>query len=368
MRTADAAGRLAVVFYIRELKGLRDYTMAQGYSGNWLRYLRFGVFICLTCAALCLADACRALTRAELYQATAPVANPSEAARSVAFAAALRIVLVRVTGRRTADEDPALAPLVNNAARYVQQYRAAPDNQLWVAFDGAAIERWLTQNGQPLWGRERPATFIWLAVQSGPQPGTVVTADDTSELKMALDSAAGVRGVPLRWPTAPELQQNHLDYGALVGASPSTLADLGHRLGGEGTLIGHATNATLAAGVHWTFLFQDRSSEFSGAVEGVNRAADTYAGIFAVSGTLGAVDIEVTGVSDIADYALVQGYLESLTFIAHVGVEELNGDTVRFRLTTRGGLEPLQHALALNGRLQPIAAGDNGVQRFQLRR
>jgi len=41
---------------------------------------------------------------------------------------------------------------------------------------------------------------------------------------------------------------------------------------------------------------------------------------------------------------------------------------VRFRLTTRGGGEPLQHILALNGRLQPIAAGDNGIQRFQLRR
>jgi len=342
--------------------------MAQGYSDNWLRYLRLGAFICLTCAGLCLADAARALNRAEIYQATVPVANQSEAARPAAFAAALRIVLVRVTGRRTADEDPVLAPLINNAARYVQQYRAAPDNQLWVAFDGAAIERWLTENGQPLWGRERPATFIWLAVQSGAQAGTVVTADDTSELKMALDSAASVRGVPLRWPTAAELQQDHLDYSALVGAGAGTLADIGHRLGGGGTLIGHATNATLAATVHWTFLFQDRSSEFSGAVEGVNRAADTYAGIFAVSGTLGAVDIEVTGVSDIADYALVQGYLESLTFIAHVGVEALNGDMVRFRLSTRGGPEPLQHALALNGRLQPIAAGDNGVQRFQLRR
>ena len=33
----------------------------------------------------------------------------------------------------------------------------------------------------------------------------------------------------------------------------------------------------------------------------------------------------------------VQSYLESLTFISHVGVETLNGDTVRFRLTTRGG-------------------------------
>jgi uncharacterized protein len=364
MRTADAVGRLAVVFYIRELKGLRDYIMAQGYSDNWLRYSRLGAFICLTCLALGLSDAGRALTRAELYQATAPLANQSEAARPAAFAAALRIVLVRVTGRRTADEDPALAPLINSAARYVQQYRAAADNQLWVAFDGPAIERWLTQNGQPLWGRERPATVVWLAVQGG----TLVTAEDASELKSALDAAAALRGVPLRWPTAAELQQDHLDYAALTGASPGTLADLGRRLGGEGTLIGRASNATLTATVHWTFLFQEHSSEFSGALEGVNRAADTYAGIFAVSGALSMVDIEVTGVSDLKDYALVQGYLESLTFIAHVGVETLNCDTVRFRLTTRGGPGPLQHVFALNGRLQPIAAGDNGVQRFQLRR
>jgi hypothetical protein len=68
------------------------------------------------------------------------------------------------------------------------------------------------------------------------------------------------------------------------------------------------------------------------------------------------------------DYATVQGYLESLNFVTHVAVESLSGDTVRFRLTTRGGIEPLQHAIALNGRLQSVAAGDNGIQRFQLRR
>ena len=108
-------------------------------------------------AALCLAR-CRAvaLTRAELYQATVPLAERCEAAQTAAFEAALRIVLVESPGRRTAEEDPALAPLIGNARRYVQQYRAAPDNQLWVSFDGAAIERWLTQNGQPLWGHERP--------------------------------------------------------------------------------------------------------------------------------------------------------------------------------------------------------------------
>ena len=71
-------------------------------------------------------------------------------------------------------------------------------------------------------------------------------------------------------------------------------------MGAEGALIGRASNATGDAGVRWTYLFQDRSSEFSGGpCEGVNRAADTYAGIFAVSGSLAPVDIEVTGVSDL---------------------------------------------------------------------
>ena len=102
----------------------------------------------------------------------------------------MKIVLVRVTGRRTAEEDPALAPLLSNARRYVQQCRTAPGNQLWLAFDSAAIERWLTQNGQPLWGRERPSTFVWLAVQTGPQTGTVITSEDGSELKAAIDAAA----------------------------------------------------------------------------------------------------------------------------------------------------------------------------------
>jgi hypothetical protein len=281
----------------------------------------------------------------------------------------MKIVLVKVTGRRTADEDPAFAPLITNARRYVQQYRAAPDNQLWVAFDGSAIERWLTQNGQPLWGHERPATFVWLTVSSNGQSGTVVTAEDASELKSAVDAAAAGRGVPLQWPSTSDLQRNHLDYSSLSSASPASLVDLAHRLGAEGVLIGRAANSSPAAGIRWSFLFQDRSGEFSGAAaDGVNRAADSYAGIFAVSGSSAPVDIEVAGVSDLREYARLQAYLESLTYVSHVGVEGFSGDTVRFRLATRGGAEALQHVLALNGRLQPIAAGDGGVPRFQLRR
>jgi uncharacterized protein len=342
--------------------------MQQFLSVFSLRNLRPAVLLCLSLSALCLGTAAAALTRAELYQATVPVADRSEAAQSAAFQAAMSVVLVRVTGRRNADEDSAFGPLLGSARRYVQQYRGGPDGQLWVSFDGPAIERWLTQNGQPLWGHERPATFVWLAVQTGPQTGTVLTAGDTSELKSAIDAAAVLRGVPLIWPTPADLQRNHVEYAAVNGGASALLADLGRRLGGEGVLIGRATGPSSTAGVRWTHLFQDRSSEYSGALEGVNRTADLYAGLFAASGNLVPIDIEVTGVNDLREYANVQSYLESLTFISHVGVAGLTGDTVRFRLATRGGAESLQRTLSLNGRLQPIAAGDNGILRFQLRR
>jgi hypothetical protein len=324
------------------------------------------VWICL--AALSLGEGAAAITRAEMYQATAALADRSDAAYSAAFQDAMKTVLIRVTGRRNADEDPALSSLVSNARRYVQQYRAAPDAQVWVAFDGPAIERWLTQNGQPLWGHERPTTLVLLGVQSGAQGGNVLTTDDSSDLKTAISAAAAARGLPLMWPSGAELQKFHIDYSAVSTGSSSTFAEIGRRMGSDGVLIGRASSSSANANVRWTHLFQDRSSEYSGTLEGVNRAADLYAGMFAASGGVVPVDIEVSGLNDLRDYASLQSYLESLTFISRVSVESLSGDTVRFRLSTRGGVDSLQRALSLNGRLQPIAAAENGIQRFQLHR
>jgi hypothetical protein len=347
-------------------EAFRDNTMAAILSDNFLRYLRLALVLCCGCAALGLAG--RAASAVETYQVTVPLADRSEAAQSAAFQMALKVVLIRVTGHLGADQDPTLAALIGNARRYVQQYRAAPDKQLWVAFDGPALERWLTQNNLPVWGQERPPIFVWLTEQTGPQAGTAVTSTDGSELKHAIDAEADTRGIGLIWPSAADLQKNNLDYAGINNTSPAALLEIGRRSGGEAALIGRASNASASAIVHWTFLFPDRSGDFTGALEGVDRAADTYASLFAASGGIVPVDIEVSGINDLKDYAGVQAYLESLAFVSHVGVQSLSADTARFHLMTRGGAESLQHALALHGRLQAVGAGDGGILRFQLRR
>src|SRR5580704_7543151 len=201
------------------------------------QYFRRFSIVWACAAALFLGEAAAALTRGEMYQATAPVADRSEAAQSAAFQNAMKTVLIRVTGRRNADEDPALSSLVSNARRYVQQYRAAADGQLWVSFDGPAIERWLTQNGQPLWGHERPTTLVVLGVQTGAQTGTIITTEETSELKAAIDAGATARGLPRVWPRGAELQKFHIDYSTVNNGPPSAFADIGRRMGSDGILL-----------------------------------------------------------------------------------------------------------------------------------
>jgi hypothetical protein len=303
----------------------------------------------------------------DVYQASVPVPDRSEGGQAAAIQAALKIVLERVTGRRPGEIDPLLAPLLGEARRYVQQYHPIANGLLAVSFDGPAIDRWLAQNGAPVWGPERPSTFVWLAVQTGPQSGFVVTREDASELKTAIDAEAGARGIPLAWPTAQELQGYHLDYASLGAVAPGLLADTAHRLGGDATLIGRASNASAAAMVRWTLLFQDHGGDASGALEGVDRVADTFATLFATSGTLAPLEIDVDGIDDVRQYASVQNYLESLTFVTQVNVTAMSSDTVRFRLNMRGGIEPLQRAFALGGLLLSRGEGTAGVQRFHLR-
>ncbi len=166
-----------------------------------------------------------------------------------------------------------------------------------------------------------------------------MTADDTSELKAAIDAAALRAGFAAdlaeRRRTAEEI---HLDY---RGRERRRSRPLWRRLAGawaaRGCSIGRASGASATANVRWTHLFQDRSSEYSGTLEGVNRAADIYAGHVRRQRQAVPVDIEVSGLNDLRDYASLESYLESLTFISHVSVESLSGDTVRFRLATRGG-------------------------------
>lgn len=351
----------AVVFYI-EVSTRHNCMIKQSVFG-FGRGLAAAVATLVLFAGLPWTSA-RGAVVSDLFQASVPLTDRTEAGMSAAFSAALREVLVKMTGRRSAALDPVFAPLLASARRYMQQYRSAAGNQIRVAFDGPALERWLVQNGQPSWGRDRPVTLMWVGVADRGGGGRILTREDDSELRKALDAQADSRGIPLLWPSAMDVQRQGVTYASLAQGSGSALADSAKRFGASGVLIGRASDPRPGSPVRWLFVFQGRSSEFSGAEEGLERVADSYASLYAASGDSVAVDLDVTGVNSLAIYAAVQNYLESLTQVSHLAVTGFDADTMHLRVAARGGLPPLKRVIAEDRRLieEP---GIGGVPRFR---
>jgi hypothetical protein len=111
---------------------------------------------------------------------------------SVQAQSALRTVLVRATGERSAANDPALSQILAQAQSYVIGTRPASGGMVTLFFDGAALERDITAAGRTVWGVERPLVLIVLT--GGPASGAF---ESRRQVEGAMDSAGNRRGQPM---------------------------------------------------------------------------------------------------------------------------------------------------------------------------
>lgn len=324
-------------------------------------------------AALCIgvlafSGPATAAVVANLYEASVPVNGRGDAARNAAFAAALRIVAVRASGQRDAGDRLNAATLAD-ARRYVQRFGDNPDGTLQVGFDSASIDRILAQNDLPIWGRERPLTLVWLAIEeSTGQQNWVGLGTVVPETRIA-QQVADLRGLPLAWP-AMDMEDRML-ANALDGDQGATrLATLASRYQADGVLVGRARRATTGElSIRWSLHFGETVQETMGSVpEGIQFAADQLARTYAAAaGAVQDVVVDVAAITTLQAYAETLNYLEGLTLVRAAAVEQVNGDTVRFRLQVRGDAGLLARAIRLGSRLVPEQSASTADNRLTLR-
>jgi hypothetical protein len=315
--------------------------------------------IWLVCALLA-ADA-RAVTVPDLYEAEVPVESQSADERSDAVRQALAAVLVRVTGRPGVAADPALSGLLEDAESFMQQFGYTADETLRVGFDGAALRDALLDAGQPVWGSERPATVLWLAFDSGGGRRALIGADSDSDVVELLESIATLRGVPLILPLLDSEDLSRVSFSDVWGGFDEVLLAASERYGADAVLIGRAARSSDGRMlVRWLLHFRGQREEWRGSLDdGIQRAADRYAETFAPAGdrTLRALRIDVAGIDGLRAYGAVSQFLEELTLVQSVGVEEINGDTIVFRVALRGEPSTLDRAISLGRMLEPVENG-----------
>ncbi|HEY6643462.1 DUF2066 domain-containing protein [Povalibacter sp.] len=297
-----------------------------------------------------------AVTVPDLYEASVPVTSN----RDAAFIEALRSVVIRVSGRP--DAPARLGGALSNPRQYAQRFGFTADNVLQVVFDGVSVDRLLTDAGLPVWGRERPATLVLVNVTTTSGSSYWIDSSAVSAEREVIARAARQRGLPIVWPdmTTQDRTQINADAAA-TGGEPTALMQTAARYSANAALLGVArSDGAGGMSVRWTLASDDGAVNSTGSLEeGVNLAASTFARVYSASGTsLDNLAVEVSGITTLGAYASTLNYLEGLTLVRGVSVEQVLGDTLKFRLAVRGDATTLRRALALDGRLVPTATSD----------
>ena len=326
--------------------------------------------------AVLLATSARAAELPDLYEAEVPVSSQESGERESALGLALRRVFTKVTGQRNVDLHEPLAAALKVPRHFVQQfqYRSVRGGdpeageeeslQLWAKFDAELVDALLRGADLTVWGRSRPSTLVWLSVESA-EGRDLLAAEDASPYFRSIEEGAQRRGIPVVLPlldledrlalNPDELWAGFFDDLRAASARYDAEAILLVRLREFQPTLSEARWSLLMDGgeQHWT----TRSDLPELLLEdGVHMAADFLAARYArpaEEDATGMVDMVVTGVRTLHDYARALEYLDSLEEVERVDVDAVEPDQVRFRVAAHGGRHAIRETVALGSTLSP---------------
>ena len=344
--------------------------------------LRLVVFFCLACGF----QQVSALQVQGLYEAEVPVPSKAETERNLALGAALRNVLVKVTGERNPQSYPGIVQAMSHPGELVEQFRyrstasdssdTATDDEgglkLWARFDSQVVDRLVRDAGLPSWGKNRPSMLMWLAVED--QSGrSLIGADDSPTITNVLHAAAGNRGVPFVVPLMDLVDRSVVSVSDVWAGFPDRILQASSRYRADIVLLSrvHQPNTTqwearwrlFVDGAPHDWTLRNNALDVM-LVRGVNHAADIVAARFTQSASGAgdsAVDLAINDIRTLGDYARTLSYLKSLDGISRIDVKGASGNQVSFSLAIRGGASAFSQVIGLGRTLTPTSA-DGGLQ------
>jgi uncharacterized protein len=326
-----------------------------------------------------------AATFDNLYRVTVPPDPAAPNQREAAIQAAMARLLIRVTGSRNAPLDPTLQPLIGGAESLMTSYGLdLQGRNATVAFNGSRLERAVRDLGMRFWGGERPLTLLWVAVDDGVGGRTLLGANETAELGAVISpqmtellaavraeivAAADERGLPIAWPLLDAEDLSRVSFLDVWGRFEEVVLAASVRYRADAVLIGRVRPGTFGNEVEWLFVngIERQQLPVAAIRDGLDAAADRFAGELGTVGGLNLTLLTVRNVSTARDYARVLSYLERQSVLESVDVESLSGGTLSLRVAARGDPTVLERVLALGGVLRPAAGvGAFGSLTFEI--
>lgn len=316
---------------------------------------------CLACA---LVSETGAVTVRDLYTVTVEPTVETGRQRADIVRLGMEQLLVRVTGRPDAVASPDLEPLVEDAEQYINSYGSSRDGQHYqVGFQESAINRELADRNWPVWGAERPMTLLWIAIESAAGERAILSeSPDEDELspemlelmqsvRDEIKSTADRLGLPVTLPLLDLVDMQAVDFADIWGRFDDRIAFASRRYDADAELIGLVQARDFGLDIEWSLLRdgRSRSARPTTIAEGIEWLASGYAAEYSTIGGDRTTRVLIRDIDNFSDYGRVMHYLESLSVLESVDVEDFDGTDVILSLTLRGGDETLSRLLTLGG-------------------
>ncbi len=310
-----------------------------------------------------------------LYTAQVPIKNMSERARESAIHNAFEQVLVKVSGDSTITRMPALKEDLSHADSYVDQFNyfdhrtensdgmLSSSLNLRVQFDQMSINRLLKKAKQNIWGRQRPLTLVWLAVQTTDGRKILGSSSDNAIAKSITKDAA-LRGIPIIFPTLDLQDLNNISANEVWKFSKDQIIQASNRYSPDAIFVGQLqVNNKGEWQAKWIEFAKDSEQtwettgkKLSDVIQpALTQLADQLAKQFLVQGTHGKdwLTITITGIHSFADFARLKNYLNQLSIVQNLETDNIEPNYVVLQLQVNGGQQQLQRLLNLDERLVP---------------
>ncbi len=363
---------MAWFFTVREQRAVSDF----------IRFESMKKIVWIACCLFCSAPLfVHAIKVPGLYEAETIVSSQSSEDRLAAIRDCLGRTLVKLTGVRNASEDNALATILEQAEKFVQQYRyrelepeillptdPVPARQwrLLVKFDRENLNNSLRALQIPVWDEERPSILVWLALERSnrrlfAEPG------NASALLTIVRQVAQRRGVAILFPLHDLDDQMRIRPGDVWFGFEEQIMAASARY--QADIILTASMSSPASGI-WEGRWKSYGSDGLKRAwrtetdllelaleEGIEDLVDDLAYEFVRSDSYAmALDIEITvgAVNTVEGYARLLNYLESLSSIIRVHVKEARVGEVILALVAYGGEQAVLRTINLGRTLEPV--------------
>lgn len=315
-----------------------------------------------------------------LYTGKILVTDKRQKTRVKAHRWAIEQVLAKVTGNREILKDKTIQREVRlRTANYIKSFTFVTDEQdrifLVDQFDQKKIDRLLRNAGASIWGKRRPRTLIWLAIEEGLQRN-LVRQIQYPQLSEMIQQSADDRGLPVLLPDVGDGGNQDIFPSDVWARFDRIVAKATEQYDVENYLMarmhyqpstepayksGWRLEFQLMAGTRELTEGQFVGEQFEVIRDMSNAVGDYYAAQYAIkSEKLGSDEIylSITGISSLVSLVEAEKYLSSLPPVSAVEMYKLSQQVAQFKLFLSGeGLDVIK-ALALLPEFEQVMEED----------